>query len=73
MDELIKTINSNKTNGVTVKYGTIADFMDLMNFDADWPTFSGDFMPLGTNNNVYSTQLNPPKATEYWTGHCKWH
>eukprot|EP00035_Acanthoeca_spectabilis_P014256 m.271234 g.271234 ORF g.271234 m.271234 type:complete len:1102 (+) comp16089_c0_seq11:51-3356(+) len=69
MDVLIKTINANSTNGVTVKYGTIGDYMAYINLDAPWPTFGGDFMPLGTNNNVYSTQLAPPKVSEYWTGH----
>ena len=41
---------------------------------AAWPVFEGDFMPLGTNENVYTSQIdwNISKAneeTEYWTGH----
>ena len=36
-----------------------------------WPTYGGDFFPLGTNNNIYSDQPKypaPDRDTEYWTG-----
>jgi hypothetical protein len=36
-----------------------------------WPSFDGDFFPLGTNNNIYSSDIKPTKDSDnqYWTGH----
>jgi hypothetical protein len=75
MDALMETINSNFGRfGVNVQYGTISDYMDLINQQADWPGWSSDFMPLATNGNVYTSQVSGSAAevnsdSGYWTGH----
>ena len=57
------------------RYGTIDSYMSLVNTDdqTQWPTYSGDFFPLGTNNNIYTSQidwnLKAGANSEYWTGH----
>jgi len=59
--------------GVHVRYGTIDDYMSLVNVDgAPWPEYAGDFFPLGTNSNIYTSQIDwspMPPPSEYWTGH----
>ena len=73
MDRIIQQVNSMPELGVTLKYGTIGDYFENVDTapDVDWPDFDGDFMPLGTNNNIYTSQLSPAKDkdNEYWTGH----
>lgn len=82
MDKLMASVNDNfKEYGVTVKYGTIDDYMKHINTGGApaspssetpaWPSFGGDFFPLGTNGNIYTSQVDPhPKDSdnEYWSG-----
>ena len=73
MDRIIKQVNGMPELGVTLRYGTIGDYFKNVNTapEVEWPDFDGDFMPLGTNNNIYTSQLSPAKDAdnEYWTGH----
>lgn len=75
MDLLMDAVNANPSYGVNVQYGTIGDYMTLINQDgANWPSYTGDFMPLATDNNVYTSQVSG-SATDvnaqsgYWSGH----
>ena len=57
--------------GVHVAYGTLADYFSLIDTSepaAIWPSFAGDFMPLATNQNVYSDQID---WNEGQAGHSK--
>ena len=81
MDRLIDHVNSRFAKyGVHVRYATLSEYFNLLKDDSSgrgstnddgsvWPSYSGDFFPLGTNNNIYSDQpdLNKPGPTEYWT------
>jgi len=90
MDLIMETVNAHFDKwAVHVQYGTLSEYFALINTDASnavtaptarvnqasiWPSYSGDFMPLGTNNNIYNSQIdwNVTKMnvdTEYWTGH----
>jgi len=74
MDALMEIINSNKDYGVNVQYGTIGDYMKVINQEAFTDSYDGDFMPLATNGNVYSDQVagsaaSVNAASGYWTGH----
>ena len=71
MDRLMAEINANASYGVNVRYGTLSEYFATINSNSkDWPTFTSDFFPLGTNNNVYTSQIQPTKDgdTEYWSG-----
>ena len=114
MDKLMAAVNGNPAYGVTVKYGTIDDYMQHVNTGGPsfaaapppstaaggdgggggnggdggdggvaaeraaeaaaapaWPSFGGDFFPLGTNGNIYTSQIDShPKDSdnEYWSG-----
>ena len=61
MDRLMHTINSKFDQfGVHVAYGTLADYFKLLATDepsAPWPSYTHDFFPLATNQNVYSDQV----------------
>ena len=56
-------------------YGTIGDYMQLINQQASaWPSYTGDFMPLATDNNVYTSQVSGSDSdvnsqSGYWSGH----
>lgn len=77
MDRLMRYINDHSDRfGLTVEYGTMSDYMDLLEKEDPtlWPVFDQDFMPLGTNNNIYTSQIDwnvtmATQTTEYWTGH----
>ena len=74
MDALMDIINSNPDYGVNVVYGTIGDYMQVINQEAFTDSYTGDFMPLATNGNVYSDQVEGSAASVnagsgYWTGH----
>jgi hypothetical protein len=54
--------------------GTIGDYMELINQEAFTESYDGDFMPLATNGNVYTSQVSGSDASVnagsgYWTGH----
>ena len=44
----MEIINSNKDYGVNVVYGTISDYMKVINQEAFTDSYDGDFMPLAS-------------------------
>lgn len=83
MDRLIEGVNSQFDKyGVHLQYGTLSEYFELMNMSSgqgsdegpDWPEYTEDFMPLATNQNVYTSQIDwnvtkSDEETEYWSGH----
>jgi hypothetical protein len=48
------------------RYGTIDEYFRLIDTAQEgFPSYGSDFFPLGTNNNIYTSQLDPnPKDSE---------
>lgn len=78
MDALMRTINAKSAlHGVHVAYGTLGDYFNQLAMEeasTPWPSYQADFLPLATNQNVYSDQVDwsrtaSDKDTQYWTGH----
>jgi hypothetical protein len=80
IDEYFRLINTDATATATpsdskatidVTTGVTTGTTTGVDISAIWPTFDGDFFPLGTNNNIYSSDIRPTldSDNEYWTGH----